>query len=112
MRPGIDSNATDGPAPPEDGLAALVLLLRFHGIAADPAQIRHRFGGGAIGLGEMVRAARELKLRARAVSSDWRRLAQTPLPAIAERRGGSFVVLARRCCRAPSSSSNGRAAFS
>ena len=37
-------------------------LLRFHGVAADPAQIRHRFAGAAIGLSEMVLAARELKL--------------------------------------------------
>jgi subfamily B ATP-binding cassette protein HlyB/CyaB len=78
-----------------DGAAALVLLLRFHGVAADPAQIRHRFGGAAIGLPEMVRCARELKLRARAVHSDWERLAKTPLPAIAERRDGGFLILAK-----------------
>jgi subfamily B ATP-binding cassette protein HlyB/CyaB len=78
-----------------DGAAALVLLLRFHGVAADPVQIRHRFGGAAIGLPEMVRCARELKLRARAVHSDWERLAKTPLPAIAERRDGGFLILAK-----------------
>jgi subfamily B ATP-binding cassette protein HlyB/CyaB len=35
---------TDKPAPAQSGLAALVLLLRFHSIGADPEQIRHRFG--------------------------------------------------------------------
>ena len=35
---------TDKPAPAESALAALVLLLRFHGVGADPEQIRHRFG--------------------------------------------------------------------
>jgi ATP-binding cassette, subfamily B, bacterial HlyB/CyaB len=80
---------------PDAGGAALVLLLRFHGVAADPAQIRHRFAGAAIGLSEMVLCARELKLRARAVRSDWRRLAKTPLPAIAERRDGGYLILAK-----------------
>ena len=36
--------ATDKVVPMQSGVAALVLLLRFHGIGADPAQIRHRFG--------------------------------------------------------------------
>jgi ATP-binding cassette, subfamily B, bacterial HlyB/CyaB len=84
-----------GDAAAEDGAAALVLLMRFHGIATDPAQLRHRFGGAAIGLAEMVLSARELKLRARAVLSDWRRLIKTPLPAIAERRDGGFLILAK-----------------
>jgi subfamily B ATP-binding cassette protein HlyB/CyaB len=83
------------PEAPDPGAAALVLLLRFHGVAADPAQIRHRFAGAAIGLSEMVLASRELKLRARAVHSDWRRLAKTPLPAIAERRDGGYLILAK-----------------
>src|SRR5215469_9925138 len=93
MAPELGSNG-----PPEvldAGAAALVLLLRFHGVAADPAQIRHRFAGAAIGLAEMVLASRELKLRARAVDSDWRRLAKTPLPAIAERRDGGFLIVAK-----------------
>jgi ATP-binding cassette, subfamily B, bacterial HlyB/CyaB len=89
MWPAIVGNA------PEDGAAALVLLLRVHGIAADTAQLRRRFGGAAIGLAEMVRSARELALRARVVPSDWRRLAKTPLPAIAERRDGGFLILAK-----------------
>jgi ABC-type bacteriocin/lantibiotic exporter with double-glycine peptidase domain len=34
----------ENPTPGQSGLAALVLLLRFHGVGADPEQIRHRFG--------------------------------------------------------------------
>ena len=30
------------------GLTALVMLLRFHGLSVDPAQIRHQFGTEAI----------------------------------------------------------------
>jgi subfamily B ATP-binding cassette protein HlyB/CyaB len=78
-----------------DGAAALVLLLRFNGIAADADQIRHRFGGAAIGATEMLRSAKEFGLKARLVTTDWRSMAKTPLPAIAERRDGSFVVVGR-----------------
>jgi subfamily B ATP-binding cassette protein HlyB/CyaB len=82
--------------PAEDtGLASLVLLLRFHALAADPAQIRHNFGGAAIGTGEILRCARAFGLKARAVDAAWARLAKLPLPAIAERRDGGFVVLAK-----------------
>ena len=31
--------ATDKPTPAQSGLAAIVLLLRFHGIGADPAVV-------------------------------------------------------------------------
>jgi subfamily B ATP-binding cassette protein HlyB/CyaB len=42
-----------------------------------------------------LRCAKELKLKARAVVADWERLGKTPLPALAECRDGSFLVLAR-----------------
>jgi ATP-binding cassette, subfamily B, bacterial HlyB/CyaB len=74
---------------------ALVLLLRFHQIAADAAQIRHQFGGGPFGVSEILRCAKDLKLKARAVTADWQRLAKLPLPALAECEGGHFVVLGR-----------------
>jgi ATP-binding cassette, subfamily B, bacterial HlyB/CyaB len=79
----------------DSGAAALVLLLRFYGVAADPEQIRHRFAGKPIGADEMVLCARELKLKARTVTSDWSRLAKMPLPAIAEKRDGGFILLGR-----------------
>ena len=79
----------------ETGLAAFVLLLRFHGIAVDPQQLKHQFGGGAVGITEMLRAAKELKLKARTFSSDWSRLTKTPLPAIAENRDGGFFIIGK-----------------
>ena len=39
----------------DEGLLALVMLLRLHGLGADPEQIRHRFGASAIGIPEMLR---------------------------------------------------------
>src|SRR5215470_6285414 len=83
-------------APQDTGLAGLVMLLRFHGVAADPAQIRHRFaGGGPIGIAEMLRCAKELGLKARCLSSRWDRLGRTPLPGIAAQRDGRFLILAK-----------------
>src|SRR5215831_21298312 len=38
----------------DPGLAALVMLLRFYGLGADPEQIRHRFGRARIGIPEML----------------------------------------------------------
>jgi hypothetical protein len=67
-------------------------MLYHHGIAADASQLRHRYGD-AIGTVEMLRCAKDLKLKCRVIGSTWERLAKTPLPAIAERRDGSFIIV-------------------
>ncbi len=59
---------------PDSGLAALVLMLRFLGIAADGAQIRHKLGGTEVGALDIVRSAREFGLKAREHRTNWRRL--------------------------------------
>jgi len=79
----------------ESGLACLVLLLRFLGVPADPEQLRHRSGGVAYGTAEMLRRAKELGLKARAVKKQWSQLESTALPAIAEHRDGTFCILAK-----------------
>jgi subfamily B ATP-binding cassette protein HlyB/CyaB len=86
--------ATDHPQTADSGLAALELLLRFHGIGADPEQVRHRFAGD-VGVPEMLRCAREFGLKARSYRSSWQRLANTPLPAIAVLRDGRFLLLGK-----------------
>jgi subfamily B ATP-binding cassette protein HlyB/CyaB len=53
------------PSPVGPGLTALVMLLRFNGVGAEPGQIRHRFGTPQIGVPQMLRCARELGLKAR-----------------------------------------------
>src|ERR1700694_4152024 len=83
------------PGPSDPGLTALVMLLRFHGIGADPAQIRHQCGAAAIGTADMVRCAREFGLRARELKTSWARLATTPLPAIAVLKDGGFLLLGK-----------------
>jgi len=79
----------------DSGLACLVLLLRFHGTAAEPEQIRHRLGSTAVGIADMLRCAKALGLKARVVTKDFARLPATALPAITERRDGTFLILGK-----------------
>jgi ATP-binding cassette, subfamily B, bacterial HlyB/CyaB len=83
------------PAAVDPGLSALVMLLRVHGVAADPEQIRHRFGTAPMGIPEMLRCAKELGLKARERRADWDRLTRMPLPAIAARRDGGFLLIGK-----------------
>jgi len=89
-----DSARTYEPKAVDPGLTVLVLLLRFHGVAIDPEQLRHRFGP-RIGVTTMLRCVKELGLRGRTRRSHWERLAGTPLPAIAVMRNGHFILLAK-----------------
>jgi subfamily B ATP-binding cassette protein HlyB/CyaB len=79
----------------DPGLSVLVLLLRFHGVGADPLQIRHRYGQAAIGVPEILRCGRECGLKAHLVPSSWSRLLKTPLPGIAVMKDGEFIYLAK-----------------
>jgi ATP-binding cassette, subfamily B, bacterial HlyB/CyaB len=83
------------PGPNDPGLTALVMLLRFHGVGADPAQIRHQCGTAAIGTADMIRCAKEFGLKARELRTSWARLATTPLPAIAVLKDGGFLLLGK-----------------
>src|SRR5882672_991029 len=85
----------EGLTVPDSGIDALVLILRFHELAVDPAQIRHQFAGVPFGVTEILRCVKQLKLKVRATVSDWGRLAKVPLPALAECHDSRFLVLAR-----------------
>ena len=81
--------------PPDSGLASLVMLLRFHGIGADAKQLQHQFGTSSFGIPEMIRCAKALELKARAITTHWERLAKIQLPAIASLRDGGFLILGK-----------------
>ena len=83
------------PGPNDPGLIALVMLLRFHGVGADPAQIRHQCGTAAIGISDMIRCAREFGLKARERKTNWASLLTTPLPAIAALKDGGFLLIGK-----------------
>ena len=93
-RPVEDETPID-PAKTESALLALTILLRCHGIGAEPDQIRHRIGSPRIGVPEMLRCARDMELKARLLSTRWERLASTPLPGIAVLRDGTFLILGK-----------------
>jgi ATP-binding cassette, subfamily B, bacterial HlyB/CyaB len=82
------------PVSVESGVAALVLLLRLHGVGADAEQIRHRFGAD-VGISEMLRCAKEFGLKACVYRSKWARLKKTPLPGIAALRDGSYLLIGK-----------------
>jgi subfamily B ATP-binding cassette protein HlyB/CyaB len=81
--------------PQDGGLTVLVQLLRAHGIGADAGQIRHQAGGTAIGVDEMLRIAKRFELKARCVSSNWKRLLSSPVPAIAALSDGDFLLVGK-----------------
>ncbi len=87
-----ESQADDKPKI-DTGLACLVMIAKYHGLAADPAQIKHAFAIGADGMHttDIVRAARELGLSSKAATVDYEKLRKLSLPAIAETETGPEV---------------------
>jgi subfamily B ATP-binding cassette protein HlyB/CyaB len=81
----------------DSGLACLVVLARFHGIPADPAQLAHlhQVDGRPFDVKSILLAARSLRLKAKQVDSSVDRLLKLPLPAIAVDGNGEFFVMAR-----------------
>jgi subfamily B ATP-binding cassette protein HlyB/CyaB len=88
--------AEAGPANADDsGLLALVILLRCHGVAAEPGQIQHQLGTARLGVADILRCAKDFGLKAQAQKTSWKRLAVTPLPGIAVLRDGGFLILGK-----------------
>ncbi len=79
----------------DTGLTALVLAARILGVAADPQQLSHQLGGKKMGVPELLRSAKKLKLKAKPVKSDWKRLSKTTPPCIACYKDGSFIIIGR-----------------
>ena len=100
-----DSSASSPPEPDapkevplaDTGVIGLVMLARFHNIAADADQIAHDFreSGKNLTVPQLRLAAKQLGLKARHVRTDLARLPQTPLPALAIDPEGRFFILAR-----------------
>jgi len=79
---------------PDSGLLCLALLLGYHQIPADPAQLRHALGkAGAADTSDLVRLARRLGARARSTRLAVTKLEGAPLPALGRDRDGSFFIL-------------------
>jgi ATP-binding cassette, subfamily B, bacterial HlyB/CyaB len=79
----------------DSGLDCLTLLLRFHQVAVNPDQISHQFSGAPIGVTEMLRCAKDLKLKARVTSATWESLGKLPLPVVAELSDNTFLIVGK-----------------
>ena len=77
--------AANEAAPPDAALHGLVLLARFHGIAADPQQLAHELGCGAepFDNATLLLAAKRLSLKARIGKQPAHRIGSANLPALA-----------------------------
>ena len=80
---------------PDTGLVALVLLARYHGVAADPEGIRHRFAPPAKPMEELdiLRAARALELKAKIIARECDKLDKIPFPAMALMNDGTWMII-------------------
>ncbi|MFY4730284.1 type I secretion system permease/ATPase [Nitrospira sp. BLG_2] len=81
----------------DSGLTCLLILARFHDLPADGSQLRHQFAqsGQVCSDAELLRAAQHLGLKAGLLQTTWSKLQGTPLPAMAKRTDGGYVVLAK-----------------
>ena len=87
--------APDSRQATDPGLAALIMMMQFQGVAADAAQIRHRIGPHSIGVPDMLRCAKDYGLKVSAFTTTWSRLARTPMPALAILNDGSYLLLGK-----------------
>lgn len=80
----------------DTGLASLVMLARFHQVAASAEQLAHEFASSErFQVPELLLAARRLGLKAKIAKVAISRLDKTPLPAIAQDLDGDFFIVAR-----------------
>lgn len=90
--------ASDPAAPlPDSGLICLLILARFYDLPADGAQLRHQFAqsGQVLSDTDLLRAAKYLGLKAGALMATWKKLQGLPLPLMAKRTDGRYVVVAK-----------------
>src|SRR6185295_1948538 len=87
--PSADAGVTD------TGLICLLILARFYDLPADGAQLRHQLAQSSQVLSDsdLLRAAKHLGLTAGIRTANWNTLGGIPLPALAKRTDGRYVVL-------------------
>ena len=82
----------------DPGLFCFINIAHFHGIPADPEQIVHALAidpREGMSEGDMLRAAKSLKLKARAATVKYSKLAKLPLPAIVGLEKEKYAILAQ-----------------
>jgi hypothetical protein len=83
----------------DSGLSCLILVAYFHGIAANPEQLRHQLGMGGsnqrFSETDLLSAAKSLGLKAQRVTLRAERLGKMPMPALLLDRDQRHFVVAR-----------------
>jgi ATP-binding cassette, subfamily B, bacterial HlyB/CyaB len=79
----------------DQGLLALVGLLRLQGIGIEPAQVRHLFGGAELGIPEMLRYAKQSGFKAKVFSTTFDQFVKMRSPGIISLRNGGFLLVAK-----------------
>jgi subfamily B ATP-binding cassette protein HlyB/CyaB len=80
----------------DSGLLSLVILAQFLGLGLSPERLRAQVGAdGVLPRHEVVRLARQVGFQASDRKSVWKKLTGFRLPALIERRDGTFVLLAK-----------------
>jgi subfamily B ATP-binding cassette protein HlyB/CyaB len=74
-----------------------LILARFYDLPTDGSQLRHQFArsGQVLSDTDLLRAAKHLGLKAGVLTANWNKLGGIPLPALAKRTDGRYVVLAK-----------------
>jgi subfamily B ATP-binding cassette protein HlyB/CyaB len=87
--------AVSAPVGVDSGVVCLALISQFLRKPAEAEVIRHDLGlsTSTASRDDLVRAAKRLNLRARAIRPSRKRLDRLPLPAIVEKADGSFAIL-------------------
>ena len=81
--------------PDDSGLACLVMLSRYFGVAANAGQMSHQLGreGEVFSPLEILHASKLFGLKARQITSFWSRIGRIQFPAIASHSDGHFFVI-------------------
>ncbi len=79
------------------GLACLAMIARLQGVVVDEAQLHHQYAQAGTDLDQttLLRAAKQIGLKARRVDVGFGELSTVPLPAVVQRRDGGYLVLAK-----------------
>lgn len=82
----------------DSGLLALAMIAQLHQVAVDPGQLQHQFGheGAACSVDELLRAARRLGFKAKAVKLAEAGIDAKILPLLASSKEGGYFILAGR----------------
>ncbi len=79
----------------DSGMYAFVSLARFHGLAIEPEQVAHILAlEKNMTVEDILIIAKKAELKARTACLELKYLAQLPMPAIVEMKGGEFCILA------------------